>query len=135
MEGCKTGLVVTSTINHATPACYAAHVADHNSYKKIAEHEIGYSHPLGPQVDILLGGGCCYSKPESDPTSCREAEIDLFGYAEEKGYRVVQDRKAFLMSWGRDPRRRLLCLTLVSSTMVGAAHSQTVARLTTSQIR
>lgn len=28
MEGFKTGLVVTSTINHATPACYAAHVAD-----------------------------------------------------------------------------------------------------------
>ena len=37
MQGFKTGLVVTSTINHATPACYAAHVADRNSYEKIAE--------------------------------------------------------------------------------------------------
>ncbi|KZM27425.1 alkaline phosphatase [Ascochyta rabiei] len=95
MEGFKTGLVVTSTINHATPACYAAHVADRNSYEKIAEHEIGYSHPLGPQVDILMGGGRCYFKPKSDPTSCREDDIDLFGYAKGKGYRVMQDRKAF----------------------------------------
>ncbi|OSS47025.1 hypothetical protein B5807_09892 [Epicoccum nigrum] len=95
MEGFKTGLVVTSTINHATPACYAAHVADRNSYEKIAEHEIGYSHPLGPQVDILMGGGRCYFKPKSDPTSCRTDEIDLFDYAKGKGYRVMQDRKAF----------------------------------------
>ena len=41
MEGFKTGLVVTSTINHATPACYAAHVADRDSYEKIAEPSIG----------------------------------------------------------------------------------------------
>jgi alkaline phosphatase len=70
-------------------------VADRNSYEKIAEHEIGYSHPLGPQVDILLGGGRCYFKPKSDPTSCRKDDIDLFGYAKEKGYKVMQDRKAF----------------------------------------
>ncbi|CAO2647572.1 Nn.00g084940.m01.CDS01 [Neocucurbitaria sp. VM-36] len=94
-EGYKTGMVVTSTINHATPACYAAHVADRGSYEKIAEHEIGYSHPLGPQVDLLLGGGRCYFKPMSDPTSCRKDNIDLFGYAKEKGYRVMHDRKAF----------------------------------------
>jgi alkaline phosphatase len=86
---------VTSTINHATPACYAAHVAHRNSYEKIAEHEIGYSHPLGPQVDILLGGGRCYFKPNSDPTSCRKDNIDLLGYAKSKGYRVMQDRAAF----------------------------------------
>ena len=110
LKGLKTGLVVTSTINHATPACkfdddillapltelgYAAHVADRNSYAKIAEHEIGYSHPLGPQVDILLGGGRCYFKPQSDSTSCRRDDVDLFGYAKSKGYRVMQDRKAF----------------------------------------
>ncbi|KAF1850153.1 alkaline phosphatase [Cucurbitaria berberidis CBS 394.84] len=94
-DGFKTGLVVTSTINHATPACYAAHVADRDSYEKIAEHEIGYSHPLGPQVDILLGGGRCYFKPKSDPTSCRKDDIDLFGFAKERGFRVMQDRKAF----------------------------------------
>ncbi|KAI1370225.1 alkaline phosphatase-like protein [Hypoxylon crocopeplum] len=95
LKGFKTGLVVTSTINHATPACYAAHVKDRNSYEKIAEHEIGYSHPLGPVVDILMGGGRCYFKPQSDPTSCRSDDIDLFGFAKEKGYRVLQDRVGF----------------------------------------
>ncbi|KXJ92331.1 alkaline phosphatase [Microdochium bolleyi] len=95
LKGLSTGLVVTSTINHATPACYAAHVAHRNSYEKIAEHEIGYSHPLGPMVDILLGGGRCYFKPKSDPTSCRKDDVDLFGFAKKKGYRVMQDRAAF----------------------------------------
>lgn len=42
-----------------------------------------------------MGGGRCYFKPKSDPTSCRKDDIDLFGYAKEKGYRVMQDRKAF----------------------------------------
>ncbi|KAI2619944.1 alkaline phosphatase [Hypoxylon sp. NC1633] len=95
LKGFKTGLVVTSTINHATPACYAAHVEDRNSYAKIAEHEIGYSHPLGPVVDILMGGGRCYFKPQSDPTSCRDDDADLFGFAKKKGFRVIQDRAGF----------------------------------------
>lgn len=92
LKGLKTGLVVTSTINHATPACYVAHVADRNSYEK---NEIGYSHPLGPMVDILLGGGRCYFKPQSDPISCRSDDVDLFGYAKKKGYRVMQNRAGF----------------------------------------
>ncbi|KAK0373340.1 alkaline phosphatase [Colletotrichum limetticola] len=95
LAGMKTGLVVTSTINHATPACYAAHVADRNSYAEIAEHEIGYGHPLGPVADILLGGGRCYFKPASDLTSCRKDEVDLFGFAQENGYHVMQNRSAF----------------------------------------
>jgi alkaline phosphatase len=74
---------------------YAAHVANRDSYEKIAEHEIGYSHPFGPIVDVLLGGGRCYFKPQSDETSCRSDDIDLFGYAEEKGYNVIQDRAGF----------------------------------------
>jgi alkaline phosphatase len=95
LAGFKTGLVVTSTINHATPAVYAAHVEHRDSYEAIAAQEIGYSHPLGPMVDILLGGGRCYFKPQSDETSCRHDDLDLFGFAEEKGYRVMQDRAAF----------------------------------------
>jgi alkaline phosphatase len=95
LAGFKTGLVVTSTINHATPAVYAAHVANRDSYEAIAAQEIGYSHPLGSMVDILLGGGRCYFKPQSDETSCRSDDIDLFGFAEEKGFTVMQDRAGF----------------------------------------
>ncbi|RYP18525.1 hypothetical protein DL765_003900 [Monosporascus sp. GIB2] len=91
----KTGLVVTSVINHATPACYSAHVADRNSYEDIAAQQIGYSHPLGSVVDLLFGGGRCYYKRQSDSGSCRSDDIDLFGWAEEQGYRVMQNRKQF----------------------------------------
>ncbi|KAI1775365.1 alkaline-phosphatase-like protein [Hypoxylon cercidicola] len=74
--------------------CYAAHVEDRNAYAKIAEHEIGSSHPLGPVVDILMDGRC-YFKPQLDPPSCRDDDSDLFGFAEEKGFRVIQDRNSF----------------------------------------
>lgn len=95
LAGYKTGLVVTSTINHATPAVYAAHVAHRDSYEAIAAQEIGYSHPFGSVVDILMGGGRCYFKPQSDSTSCRSDDLDLFGFAESKGFTVMQDRAAF----------------------------------------
>lgn len=95
LAGFKTALVVTSTINHATPAVYSAHVANRDSYEAIAAQQIGYSHPFGSVVDILLGGGRCYFKPQSDPTSCRSDDLDLFGFAQEKGYHVMQNRSAF----------------------------------------
>lgn len=50
---------------------------------------------MGPVADILLGGGRCYFKPQSDPTSCRKDELDLFGFAAANGYAVVQDRAGF----------------------------------------
>ena len=50
---------------------------------------------MGSVVDLLLGGGRCYFKPQSDATSCRSDDVDLFGYARDKGYRVLQDRAAF----------------------------------------
>jgi len=37
LGGFKTGLGVTSTINHVTPAVYAAHVVGRNLCEKIAE--------------------------------------------------------------------------------------------------
>lgn len=95
LQGFKTGLVVTSTINHATPAVYAAHVANRDSYEAIAAQEIGYSHPFGSVVDILMGGGRCYFKPQNDSESCRSDDLDLFGFAEEKGFTVMQDRAGF----------------------------------------
>ncbi|CRK43151.1 hypothetical protein BN1723_019117, partial [Verticillium longisporum] len=95
LAGLKTGLVVTSTINHATPAVYASHVRDRNSYAEIAAQQIGLTHPLGPQVDILLGGGRCYFKPNTASGSCRRDTKDLFGYAEDHGYHVMQSRDEF----------------------------------------
>ncbi|TLD05166.1 uncharacterized protein PgNI_09306 [Pyricularia grisea] len=95
LSGMKTGLVVTSTINHATPASYSAHVAHRDMYEDIAKHQIGYNHPFGPFVDILMGGGRCYYKPQGESGSCRSDDADLFGFAQENGYHVMQNRTAF----------------------------------------
>ncbi|KLU84376.1 hypothetical protein MAPG_03420, partial [Magnaporthiopsis poae ATCC 64411] len=95
LAGMKTGLVVTSVINHATPAGYSSHVSHRDSYAKIAEHQIGYTHPFGPFVDVLLGGGRCYYKPQSESGSCRSDDADLFGFARQNSYHVMQNRSAF----------------------------------------
>ncbi|KAM0271927.1 hypothetical protein ACHAQH_008907 [Verticillium albo-atrum] len=95
LNGYLTALVVTSIINHATPAAYSSHVLNRNGLPAIAEQQIGYSHPLNQSVDILLGGGRCYFKPKSDSGSCRDDEVDLFAFAQDKGYYVAQNRSAF----------------------------------------
>ncbi|KAL8321769.1 hypothetical protein RB597_007857 [Gaeumannomyces tritici] len=76
-------------------ARYSSHVSSRDSYSKIAEHQIGYSHPFGPFVDILLGGGRCYYKPQGESGSCRSDDVDLFGFARQNSYHVMQDRSAF----------------------------------------
>ncbi|KAM0330147.1 hypothetical protein ACHAQA_004320 [Verticillium albo-atrum] len=95
LNGYLTGIVVTSIINHATPAAFSSHVINRNGLSAIAEQQIGYSNPLNQSVDILLGGGRCYFKPGSDSGSCRDDEIDLFAFAEDNGYYVAQNRSAF----------------------------------------
>lgn len=81
--------------NHLHTAGYAAHVIHRDSEAKIAEHEIGYGHPLGSVVDILLGGGRCYFKPSSQAGSCRSDNIDLLKFGKEKGFNVFTDRAGF----------------------------------------
>ena len=95
MKGMKTGLVVTSVINHATPAAFSAHTLDRNGYPIIAAQQVGYSHPLGQHVDVLMGGGACYFKPSSDPDSCREDDVDLLDHARTLGYHITEDREGF----------------------------------------
>lgn len=95
IAGLKTGLVVTSVINHATPAAFSSHTLDRDGYPIIAAQQVGYSHPLNQSVDILLGGGACYFKPSSDPDSCREDEIDLLAHADALGYHITEDRSGF----------------------------------------
>lgn len=50
-HGLATGLLVTSSITHATPACFIAHNPDRNEYVSIAEDFIGSG------IDIFIGGG------------------------------------------------------------------------------
>ncbi|KEY64624.1 hypothetical protein S7711_02828 [Stachybotrys chartarum IBT 7711] len=93
--GFLTGLVVTSTVNHATPASYSSHVLNRNALGAIAEQQQGYSGILGQKVDVLLGGGRCHFRPRGTSGSCHDNDVDLFAYAQEQGYFVAQNRSRF----------------------------------------
>ncbi len=54
--GKKTGVVVTSQINHATPAAYLAHNASRRNYNEIADSYLDD----GIKADVYLGGGWQY---------------------------------------------------------------------------
>lgn len=95
IAGMKTGLVVTSVINHATPAAFSAHTLDRDGYSIIAAQQVGYSHPLKQNVDFLMGGGACYFRPQDDADSCREDDVNLLSHAESLEYHVTEDRAGF----------------------------------------
>lgn len=57
-----TGVVVTSQINHATPASFYAHDEDRGNYDAIADDFIDNQHLGRPLVDVALGGGQNYFK-------------------------------------------------------------------------
>ncbi|OJD22018.1 hypothetical protein ACJ73_06643 [Blastomyces percursus] len=94
LAGYMTGLVVTTRITDATPACFASH-ANMRSYEDlIAEHEIG-EYPLGRMVDFMIGGGRCHFLPNSTEGSCRGDDKDVVEMAKSKGFSYIDDRAGF----------------------------------------
>lgn len=59
-RGMQTGIVVTSTITHATPACFYAHVKNRNSHEEIA-HFLPTS-----DIDFFAGAGLTYFNDRED---------------------------------------------------------------------
>lgn len=53
-NGKSTGIVATSSVTHATPACFASHVDDRSNQEDIAPQI------LENGVDVILGGGNAY---------------------------------------------------------------------------
>lgn len=94
LAGYKTGLVVTTRITDATPACFASHVNTRKSEDRIAEQEIG-EHPLGRVVDLIIGGGRCHFLPNSTEGSCRGDDRNLVEEAKKGGFNYFDDRKGF----------------------------------------
>ncbi|KGY15614.1 hypothetical protein PABG_11267 [Paracoccidioides brasiliensis Pb03] len=92
--GYMTGLVVTTRITDATPACFASH-ANMRSYEDlIALHEIG-EYPLGRMVDLMIGGGRCHFLANSTKGSCRADDIDVVKLAKAKGFSYIDDWMGF----------------------------------------
>eukprot|EP01137_Pigoraptor_chileana_P019561 Opistho-2@80746 len=83
--GYGTGVVVTSYLADATPASYAAHVADRSSKGTIAKQMM----TLG--IDVMMGGGLGYFVPKEDPRSLRTDSTDLLGVARNASYSVITD--------------------------------------------
>ncbi|KAK6538935.1 hypothetical protein TWF694_010486 [Orbilia ellipsospora] len=81
--GYKTGLVVTTSVTDATPACFNSHVNMRWEQDRIAEQQIG-DHPLGLVTDLILGGGLCHFLGNSTPGSCRNDDRDLLGEGKKK---------------------------------------------------
>ncbi|KAK3295807.1 alkaline-phosphatase-like protein [Chaetomium fimeti] len=93
--GLATGLVVTTDVTDATPACFAAHVDMRMQMDEIALQEVGAG-PLGRTVDLILGGGRCHFLGNGTSGSCRQDEVDVVGLAKEKyGWGYKGDRAGF----------------------------------------
>ncbi|CAK7203925.1 vacuolar alkaline phosphatase [Sporothrix eucalyptigena] len=92
--GYHTGLVVTTDITDATPACFASHVNMRTQMDEIAMHEIGEG-PLGHVVDLMLGGGRCHFLGNSSSDSCRQDDVNIAVIAQKRGWTYLDNRAGF----------------------------------------
>ena len=95
-KGMASGLVATSSVTHATPATFAAHVKHRSQQALIAEQLIEAGQP-----DILLGGGLAYFLPSSQKDSLRHDQKDLLAGALANGYQLVKTREQLLSASGQ----------------------------------
>jgi alkaline phosphatase len=77
-NGMSTGLVATSSITHATPAVFAAHVNDRGMQAEIARQMAEGG------VDLIIGGGWAYFVPLGVAGSKREDRLDLIAVLKER---------------------------------------------------
>lgn len=89
-KGIATGMAVTSSITHATPAAFATHV-EHREEQTLIAAQL-----LDSKVDVLLGGGWAYFIPASMKDSERRDNRDLLSEAQAKGYTVLKHREELL---------------------------------------
>ena len=77
-RGKSTGVVVTSSVTHATPAAFFAHIEDRRQHAEIAEQI------LNSDLDVLIGGGWMYFIPQSNAGSRRQDDKNLLELLETK---------------------------------------------------
>lgn len=109
--GYLTGLVVTTDITDATPACFSAHVNLRTQGDEIALQQVGDG-PLGRVVDLMLGGGRCHFLPNGTTGACRADDVDVTKLAQEKhGWNYIDDREGFdHLLYGKEVKLPLLGL-------------------------
>ena len=92
--GYMTGLVVTTRVTDATPACFAAHANRREYESMIAEQMVG-NYPLGRVVDLIIGGGRCFFLSNTTEGSCRKDSTDVVAMAKDQGFDYIGNRKDF----------------------------------------
>lgn len=70
-SGKAVGFVVTSMVNHATPAAFSAHNESRNNYNEIAEEQ------ALSNIDLMIGGGLTNFIPSYMPGSRRKDDKNL----------------------------------------------------------
>ena len=85
--GLATGLVSTSSITHATPASFIAHVTDRQYMEEIAAWF------LQTEIDLFIGGGMKYF------TNRKTDQRNLYAELQEKGY-LVSDFSGYTLDKG-----------------------------------
>lgn len=85
LQGYMTGLVVTTRLTDATPACFSAHVDYRYQEDLIAQQQIG-EYPLGRMVDLMIGGGGCHynGKCRADGRSLVKEYADVWNHVSTK---------------------------------------------------
>jgi alkaline phosphatase len=82
--GKSTGIVVTSSVTHATPAAFISKVEDRSLETIIAEQLVQLD------VDVVIGGGYKFFKT-IEQGGIREDEYDLSSVIKQKGYNYVEE--------------------------------------------
>lgn len=81
-QGRKTGIAVTSQINHATPAGFSAHNESRHNYNEIADSYFDDKIDGKFVLDVMLGGGWKYFKRD---------DRNLVKEFEQAGYQYIDD--------------------------------------------
>ncbi|MGM0589203.1 MAG: alkaline phosphatase [Bacteroidota bacterium] len=97
-KGMKAGVVATSSITHATPASFAAHIHDRDLENQIAEQMIN------SDADVMLGGGRGFFVPQSDSASEREDDADLLAQAKQQEFHIMESRNDLMELTGDEER-------------------------------
>lgn len=116
--GYMTGLVVTTDITDATPACFSSHVDVRTQNDEIALQQVGDG-ALDRVVDLMFGGGRCHFLPNTTHGSCRADDVDVVSMAKEKyGWTYTDNRAGFDELWEGRLEVPLPMLGLFASTDV-----------------
>jgi alkaline phosphatase len=86
--GKKTGLVATSSITHATPAAFGAHVKDRH-----CENEIARQYITRTGVDLILGGGKGFFQSSHIGADPCGTYGDFIALAKKRDYTIVDSRE------------------------------------------